>query len=273
MEHEVRIAIIDMYNGEPNQGMRCIRELLEKASAHSDRRLYYEIFDARGASEIPDLSFDGFISTGGAGSPFDGNGSAWEDLYFRWLNDLWEHNRTASAPKPALFICHSFQLFCRHFGVGKVTRRKSESFGVLPVHPTPAGTSDPLLRDLPDPFFAADFRHWQVTAPDNGRLDELGGRILAIEKDRPYVPYERAMMAVRLPGELVAVQFHPEADAVGMAHHFRQPARKREIVRIHGQAKYTRIMHRLTDPEYLDRTHRAVLPRFIQQVTGGNGAA
>ena len=273
MRSDVRIAIIDMYNGDPNEGMRCIRELLDEANSQDGTRLSYEVFDARGSGEIPDLSFDGYVSTGGGGSPFEGQGSVWEDRYFRWLDDLWCHNRAAAHPKPAIFICHSFQLFCRHFGIGKVSRRRSESFGILPVHPTSLGANDALLQGLPDPFFAADFRKWQVVQPDGNRLDDLGGQILAIEKDRPHLPYERALMALRLPGELVAVQFHPEADAAGMARHFRQPERETAVVEEHGRDKFDRIMHRLTDPEYLDRTHRTILPRFIGLVTRQNGTA
>lgn len=145
-------------------------------------------------------------------------------------------------------------------------RRRSQSFGIFPVHATEEGTSDPVLAGLSDPFYAADFRHWQVVQPSRARLKELGARILAYEKIRPHVELERAVMGIRLSPELVGVQFHPEADAEGMLAHFSDARRREAIINDHGEDKYARIVHRLRDPEYLDRTHRTVLPAFVRGV-------
>lgn len=266
----VRIAVLDLYNGDPNQGMRALRELL----ALADRKingvaLTVDIFESRLHADLPGLDYDIYLSSGGPGSPFDGVGKTWEAKYFAWLDDLWSHNQNRAADatdrKHALFICHSFQMMCRHFEVARVIERKSESFGIFPVHKTPAGEHEPIFAGLPDPFYAADFRHWQVVQPDAARLDALGAEILAVEKDRPAVPLERAVMAMRLSPELVGVQFHPEADPPGMRLHFYQEARRRAIINAHGEAKYFRLVHRLEDPTYLARTYRTVIPTFLQR--------
>lgn len=268
MNRTVRFAVIDLYNGETNQGMRCIRELLEESrSARDDVDVEYDVFDARARTEIPGLEYDAYISTGGPGSPFDGVKKPWERLYFNWLQSVWNHNQqTDGDRKHVFFICHSFQMMCRFFHLGDVVRRRSQSFGIFPVHKTIAGESEPLFEALDDPFYAADFRHWQVVQPDHHRLRELGAKILAYEKVRPHIDLERAVMAIRLSPEIVGVQFHPEADADGMLVHFSDSRRREAIIDDHGKEKYERIIKRLTDPDFLHRTHRAVLPSFLRSV-------
>ena len=155
-------------------------------------------------------------------------------------------------------------MMCRFVHLGDVVRRRSQSFGIFPVHKTQAGEREPLFEGLADPFYAADFRHWQVVQADHRRLRELGAEILAYEKIRPHVDLERAVMAIRVSPEVIGVQFHPEADAEGMLSHFSDARRREAIIGDHGQEKYERIIHRLTDPEYLDRTHRIVLPGFLE---------
>ena len=41
----------------------------------------------------------------------------------------------------------------------------------------------------------------------------MGAKILCIEKERPHVPYERAVMGIRFNEYMIGTQFHPEADA------------------------------------------------------------
>ena len=268
MSQKIRVAVIDLYNGEPNQGMRCIREILEESNGRWDNvGVEYKTYDARAACELPGLEYDAYISTGGPGSPFDGVGKPWEQLYFTWLRNLWKHNEgNADDRRHVFFICHSFQMMCRFFHLGDVVRRRSQSFGIFPVHKTEAGAVEPLFQDLADPFYAADFRHWQVVHPDRKRLRELGAEILAYEKIRPHVELERAVMEIRISPEVIGVQFHPEADADGMLLHFSEAHRREAIIDDHGEEKYERIIHRLKDPEYLARTHQAVLPSFIEGV-------
>jgi len=268
MSQKIRVAVIDLYNGEANQGMRCIREILEESDGRWENvGVEYDVFDARAGCDVPGLDYDAYISTGGPGSPFDGVGEPWEQLYFNWLRTIWKHNQhNVEDRRHIFFICHSFQMMCRFFHLGDVVRRRSQSFGIFPVHKSEAGTKEPLFQALGDPFYAADFRHWQVIQPDHRRLRELGGEILAYEKIRPHVDLERAVMAIRISPEVIGVQFHPEADAEGMLLHFSDARRRETIIDDHGEEKYERIIHRLKDPEYLDRTHRAVLPAFVESV-------
>ncbi len=51
MNHPIRIAILDMYNGEPNQGMRCIIDIVNRFN----QIVTFQIFDVRGKSEFPDI--------------------------------------------------------------------------------------------------------------------------------------------------------------------------------------------------------------------------
>ncbi|MFT5143553.1 MAG: homoserine O-succinyltransferase [Rhodothermales bacterium] len=266
----IRIAVIDLYDRFPNEGMRAIRELLATNEVLAGPAGFHvEYFETRFDGSIPDLSFDAYISTGGPGSPFDGQGKPWETAYFHWLDALRDHNaRGAETPRSVFFICHSFQMMVRHFGLGSVIPRSSRSFGIFPVHPTAAGLRDPLFEGLGSPFYAADFRDWQVVQPNHDRLDELGGSLLALEKKRDYVPLERAIMAMRVSPHLVGVQFHPEADPPGMGRHFRKPDLEDKIVMDHGREKYDRIIRRLDDPAFLKRTHDAVIPRFLRDAIG-----
>ena len=68
MTDKLRIALLDMNTGIPNQGMRCIREIV---SEYKDQLISKE-FDVRQKNELPDDSFDLFISSGGPGSPLEG---------------------------------------------------------------------------------------------------------------------------------------------------------------------------------------------------------
>jgi GMP synthase-like glutamine amidotransferase len=155
-------------------------------------------------------------------------------------------------------------MVCRFFELGQVVQRHSESFGIFPVHKTEAGTHDALFSGLRNPFYAADFRKWQVLQPDSRALETLDASVIALEKMRPHVPYERAVMGLRISKEWAGVQFHPEADPEGMGLHFREPDRRAFVIDHHGEEKYKRILHRLDDPNYIERTHRTLIPNFFR---------
>jgi homoserine O-succinyltransferase/O-acetyltransferase len=255
----LKVAILDMYAGAPNQGMRCILDILEEYPFP----LTWQIFDVRGGNQIPDTSHDIYISTGGPGSPLDGDGT-WDRNYFSLIDELWELNRAGIGPKKyAFFICHSFQMVCGHFRLGKLTRRKSTSFGVLPVHKTPKGLVDPLLQGLTDPFHVVDSRDWQVVQPNLKVFEQHGAAILSLEKIRDHVKYERAIMAVRFSEEFVGTQFHPEADPEGMSVYLQDPLKKQQIYDAYGEQKYIDMVMHLQDPEKIKLTHQQILPAFL----------
>lgn len=255
-----RLAILDMYDHTPNQGMRCIKEILDLF----EKDIEWELFDVRGSGEIPGLDFDIYVSTGGPGSPHDGDG-IWDARYYNLLTALWDWNANPEhSRKFVLYICHSYQMACKHFQVGAVTRRRSTSFGTFPVHMTDAGIREVVFDGLPNPFYVADFRDWQVIQPNVKRLEEMGAEILALEKIRPHVPLERAMMAIRFSPEMLGVQFHPEADSEGMLKHFSDPKRRAKIVADHSEDKYQEMIDHLGDPDKIGLTHDLVIPQFLR---------
>ena len=259
----IRAALLDLYNGmAENRGIPALTRLIREAGErHEGVELHR--YDVRAKGDVPSLDYDLFISSGGPGSPYDGAQKQWEADYFRWLDRLWNYNQRSGTDLPALFICHSFQLFVRFFGVADVTERAAESFGVFPVYPTAAGRCDPLFERLPHPFYAADFRHWQAVGVDDERLRELDASALAYERERPD-GQERALMALRM-GDLAAVQFHPEAEPDGMFAHFRKPERRRQVVEKVGKRRYQQILHRLNDPDFIQATHRSVVPKWLDR--------
>jgi GMP synthase-like glutamine amidotransferase len=246
-------------------GIGAIEEMLTDFDGKvNGQPLIYQTFETRYKAEIPDTSFDIFISSGGPGSPFEGEGTVWEKKYFNLLEALWNHNQTNERKKYLFFICHSFQMMVRFFNLGEVTKRKSRSFGIFPVHKTEDGMTDPILKDLPDPFFAADFRWWQVTQPNKKVFDKLDVKILALEKIRPHVELERALMAIRISPEIVGVQFHPEAHPEGMRYHYQKEKVKQKVIEDHGKKKYEYILEQLEDIEKVELTQKTVLPKFIE---------
>lgn len=262
-DHPWRVAILDLYDGAPNQGMRCLLALLEAYARDRHLELEVQVFDVRGKHEIADTSFQMYVSTGGPGNPLERAGSAWEGLYFSLIHDLEVWNGSGETEKKwVFFICHSFQLLCRHYGLATVCKRKSPSFGVFPVHLTPEGARNELFRELPDPFQVVDSRNWQVISPDFQRMKAMGAEVLALEKERPHVPLERGLMAIRFSRYFSGTQFHPEADPVGMAAYLEQPERKKQITCELGEEKYQKLLVGLHDPDKILLTQKTLLPAF-----------
>jgi homoserine O-succinyltransferase/O-acetyltransferase len=274
-QRKIRVAILDLYEGQPNQGMRCIRELLEEYGAVHGLDLQYDEFEVRIEKKVPDLSYDIYISSGGPGSPLDSEGSEWEKVYWQWLREIERFNAApllsgpatnglgAPAKKQVFFICHSFQLICRHYAIAHVTSRKSTAFGVFPVHLQPAGKEEPLFAGMNDPFFAVDSRSYQVIQPDLPKMAKMGAHVLAIEKERPHVPLERAIMAVRFNESMIGTQFHPEADAIGMSMYLQREDRKKTVIAEHGEEKWRSMIEQLNDPDKILWTYSHVIPNFL----------
>ena len=270
----VRIAILDLYEGQPNQGMRCIRELLRDFGLAHDLILEIDEFEVRLEQKVPDLSYDIYISSGGPGSPLDTENSAWEAAYFGWLRQVERHNGAVAGPdrKQVLFICHSFQLICRHYAIAEVTHRKSTAFGVFPVHMLEGAADEPLFAGLQDPFYAVDSRSYQVIRPDMQRIAGMGGRVLAIEKERPHVPLERAIMTVRFSDSMIGTQFHPEADPTGMSMYLRREDRKRTVIAEHGEEKWKSMVDQLEDPDKIRWTYSHIIPNFLAHALTASAA-
>ena len=257
---KAKLAILDMNNNVPNQGLRCIKDIAIEFEDQVD----WKVFDVRVKDEIPDLSYDIFICSGGPGSPLEGG--EWKDRFFELIDGAWKHNQTTTERKKYFFfICHSFQMACEHFELGSITKRKSTSFGVYPIHKTKAGMKDPILAGLPDPYHGVDSRDWQLVQPRLEVFEEHGAQILSLEKIRTHVELERAIMAVRFSEEFVGTQYHPEADALGMKAHFSKPENRKKVIKNFDKKKYEDMMEHLDDPDKIELTHKMIIPHFISE--------
>ena len=261
----VRVAILDMNEGKPNQGMRCIREILNQFGDANNLELEWDEFEVRLQQQIPGLNYDIYISSGGPGSPLESEGSDWEKVYFEWLANVmaWNSNDANVQKKKVFFICHSYQLACRHLKIATVCKRKSTAFGVFPIHLLPSGNEEPVFAGLKNPFYSVDSRDFQVIEPNHNKLHQMGAFILAIEKERPHVPLERAIMAIRFNENMIGTQFHPEADAVGMSMHLQTEDKKKTVIENYGREKWESMIEHLNDPDKIMWTYAHILPNFL----------
>jgi len=263
--NKINIATIDLYNNERNEGMRCIKEIVEEAKSRNEvNEISYKVFDTRFKDEMPGIENDIFISSGGPGSPFEGEGTKWEKDYFNLIQKIWDHNQNnPDRKKYIFFICHSFQMMGRFFKFGTVNQRHSKSFGVMPFTITEDGKSDTILNGLSNPFYAADIRQFQVVDPNKKVLKELGAKILSYEIVDDNEKAQPALAAVRISNEIVGTQFHPEADADSMLYHFKQDERKKQVVDKYGEERYNEMIKILERPDTIRKTRSKVIPSFL----------
>lgn len=266
IKKELKVAIIDLYNNEKNEGMRCIKEIIQAENNYNENfNIKYDVFDTRYKNEIPGTDYEIYISSGGPGSPFEGENQEWDNNYFKLIDSIWNNNQSTLNPKKYIFfICHSFQMMTRYFKFADITERERKSFGVLPLNKTSAGENDLILKDLTNPFYAADFRQFQVINQNNKILNELGAEILAYEiRPEHESEYENALMGIRISEEIVGTQFHPEADPESMMYHFKQPERKTQIVERYNEETYFNMISMLEEPDKIKLTRKTVLPSFL----------
>ena len=264
-QKEIKVAVIDMNNGAPNQGLRGIVDIITHLKVDKSVKLQHEVFDLRAKNEIPGTDYDIYISSGGPGSPLESEDEPWENSFFTLLDDLKFYNQQHDLKKYVFLICHSFQLACRKYKLGKVSPRKSNAFGIFPVTLTEYGLQDRVFTGLPNPFYAVDSRDWQVIDPDNRMIDNPGSEVLALEKERKHIDLERCIMSIRFSGEMVGTQFHPEADAAGMRGYLLNEERRTAIIATHGEQKYEDMLRSLEDPQRILLTQRSVLPNFLTE--------
>ena len=266
----IRIAILDMNDGFPNQGMRCIRQIVKDWATSVTMDVTWAEFDVRQKNEIPDTSFDIYISSGGPGDPLSTRFEDWDIAWCKWVDEMlrWNRNPGNIKKKHVFFICHSFQLASRYLNAGLVYKRKSSSFGVFPMHMLEEGEKEPVFEGLKDPFYAVDSRDYQVIQPNHTIINEMGGSLLCIEKNRPHVPYERAVMGIRFNDYMIGTQFHPEADAEGMTRHFETEEKRQTVIDNYGVEKLNNMLEHLNDPDKIRWTYSHILPNFLNQVYG-----
>jgi GMP synthase-like glutamine amidotransferase len=257
---KITIALLDMYDGVPNQGMRCIIDIISRFEPIVD----FKIFDVRGKCELPDIKkYDIYISTGGPGNPLVGDGT-WDIKYYEFIDSLTKWNTENEVKKHVLFICHSFQMACKHFGLAEITKRNDTSFGVMTMHKTKDGMNDPLFQGLADPFYAIDSRDYQVVQPNLNVFKKKGATIISLEKIRDHVQYERAIMAVRFTDYFVGTQFHPEADPISFITHLRNKEAKDKIRAMKGKRKFRNMLEELLDDDKIYKTNETLIPNFLR---------
>ena len=265
IKQTIKVATIDLYNNERNEGMRCIKEIVsETATKLNEVDLTYNVYETRYKADIPGNDYDIYISSGGPGSPFEGEGTNWEKDYFNLIDRIYNHNQSSAEKKKYIFfICHSFQMMARYFEFGDVSKRDKKSFGVMPFTKTEEGNFDPLLSSLSNPFYAADIRQYQVTNPNYKKIRELGANILSFEIVDANSKNESAITALRISNEIVGTQFHPEADSESMLYHFNQPDEKQQVIENYGEKHYYDMMHLLAQPDTIKLTRKTVIPNFL----------
>lgn len=263
---KIKIAVLDLNDGFKNQGMRCIQHIINDWAQLNNYAVHVNVFDVRQHEQIPDLSYDVYVSSGGPGSPLESEGHSWDNKYMQWIDDINDFNQSYNnyPKKHVFFICHSFQLACRHFKIGDVTARNKMSFGVFPMCVTEDGEKEIVFENMPNPFYAVDSRSFQVTTDDEKQIINSGAKLLAIEKERPHRPqYKRALMAVRFNDYFIGTQFHPEADPTGMTIHLNSEEKKQNVIEQLGEDKWKKMIQELNDPEKILWTHDHILPNFL----------
>ena len=101
--NKIKVAVIDMNNGVANQGMRGIQEILLRYQLEMEIVLAFDVFDLRQKGEIPGLDYDIYISSGGPGSPYDGEGMKWELDFFKMLDSIEAFNKKNELLKNMFF--------------------------------------------------------------------------------------------------------------------------------------------------------------------------
>ena len=263
----IKFAVLDLNNGHPNQGMRCIGEVAHRWAEEKGVEIVYDVFDVRQKNEMPDLSYDVYISSGGPGDPLSTRFDDWDINWNKWLSDVirWNENPANPQKKYVFLICHSFQLACRYFNAGLVCKRRSTSFGTFPMTVLPEARFDPVFKNLKNPFYAVDSRDFQLIQPNHDMLHKMGAYITCIEKERPHVPYERAVMGIRFSPYMFGTQFHPEADSEGMLKHFQSPDKRETVIKNHGEAKLQSMLENLDDPDKIMWTNINLIPNFLNE--------
>ena len=93
----------------------------------------------------------------------------------------------------------------------------------------------------------------------------MGAAIIALEKIRNHVEYERAIMGVRFSDEMVGTQFHPEADPVGFFNHLKKHEVREEIIALKGRTKYLYMLEHVVEEHTIYKTNETLIPNFIKR--------
>jgi GMP synthase-like glutamine amidotransferase len=264
----LRLCIVDMNNAHVNQAMRCLRGLAQGFFDHvrqANPTLACELVEVspRDTNNPVPRDCDLYLSSGGPGSPFDGDGQPWNADYGRFAEGVVEASSRGGADQRALFaICYSFEMVVRHFKIAHIGPRAERKFGVMPIYTTAEGQRHPLLAAFGDRLFAFEHRNWEAIELDETRLRAMGGALLARES-RDGVSKGRALLALDVAPGIEAVQFHPEADRPGVMNWVARPEQAAAFKATYGEVTYQAMLRTLDDPRRLARTFALVIPGWL----------
>lgn len=259
---EIKIAIIDLNNGKENQGLKSLQHVIQEFSQKHLIQFKVDVFELRNKGLIPNLNYHIYFSTGGPGSPFEGKGKKWEMDFFQLLDDLDAHNQNNKLKKHSFLICHSFQLACIKYKIGRITQRDSTAFGIYPINLTTEGEKEPVFRGLESRFYSVDSRNWQVgqfqSTPSTKKFN-----LLALESDLLNLGPDKCMMAIRFSEEMIGTQFHPEADPKGIEQYLCRPDLKKLVIENHGVEVYNEMILQVHDENKLWKSKNTIIPNFL----------
>jgi len=264
-----RLCIVDMNDGHVNQAIRCFRGIAARFFARvttTNPRVKCELLEVSPRNtedDIPDA--DLYLSSGGPGSPFDGDGKEWVNRYYRFLDRVADAAEDGGTDQQALFaVCYSFEMVIRHFKVAVMQPRAERKFGVMPVYMTTEGQEHPLTSPFNDRLFAFEHRNWEAVDLDTRRLAGLGGQLLARES-RDGVSKGRAVLGLDVTSGIEAVQFHPEADRAGVVSWVARPDQAAAFKATYGEVTYQAMLRTLDDPRRLARTFALMIPGWLSR--------
>lgn len=264
----LRLCLVDMNNGHVNQAMRCLRGIAAQFFDRVRREnpgLTCELGEVspRNTNDPVPQDYDLYLSSGGPGSPFDGDGMPWTTDYGSFIDNVIESSITGGPNQRAVFaICYSFEMVVRHLNVAAIVPRVDRKFGVMPIYTTHEGQEHPLLRPFGDRLFAFEHRNWEAVDLDEQKLQFLGGKLLARES-RDGVSKGRALLGLDVAPGVEAVQFHPEADRPGVMNWVARPEQAAAFKATYGEDTYQAMLRTLDDPRRLARTYALVIPGWL----------
>jgi homoserine O-succinyltransferase/O-acetyltransferase len=263
----LRIGLIDMNNGVPNQAVRSFRSIIaafaERARARNPGlSVTTAHVQPRNLGEVPPPDCDLYLSTGGPDSPVDGFKESWAPGVRTFFDRIVDGQQQRGSSAPSLFVvCYSFELAVMHFGVAAMLPRERK-FGIMPVYPTEEGLASPLFAPFGDRLFVWEHRSWQAVELDEKRLSALGGRLLARESRDGHTK-GRGLMAFRFTQGVEGTIFHPEADRPGVLNWIERPEQAKSVIETYGELVYRRMCKTIDDPTRLARTYALLLPGWM----------
>ena len=118
---EIKVAILDLYDGIANEGMRGFQDILKRYKAKNELKFKLTKFlMCAEKCEVPDYKILIFIFPAVAPAVrLTAKAREWEKKYFNLIDKLEDHNLSNNPQKKhAFFVCHSFQLMCRKYQIG-----------------------------------------------------------------------------------------------------------------------------------------------------------